>query len=91
MRKCLKRTKNTKNHKHTKNRNHITCCSSDRERTSLLSILDHFVPLPHFWPKNQNFQKMKKAFRDIIILHTVRCLINLGAKINVGDRDFSYI
>ena len=49
------RTKNTKYHKHTKNHNHITCCSSDRMQTSFLPILGHFLFLyPIVGPKNQN-------------------------------------
>ena len=89
MKKGLKHTENTKNHKHTKNHNHITYSSSDRVRLSFLPILGHFCSFyPIFGPKNQNFQKMKKIPRDII-LHTLRCLINMGVKINVGVRDFS--
>ena len=88
--KCLKRTKNTKNPKHTKNHNRITCCSSDRVQTRFLSIWGHFCSFtPIFGRKNQNFRKMKKYPRDIIILHTVRSLINVWAKINVGVRDLS--
>ena len=37
-----------------------------------------FVPLPHFWPKKLKFLKNKKIIKNIIILHTLRCLINLG-------------
>ena len=52
------RTKNTKYHKHTKNHNHITCCSSDRMQTSFLPILGHFLFLyPIVGPKNQNKKK----------------------------------
>ena len=88
--KCLKRTKNTKNRKHTKNHNRITCCSSDRVQTRFLSIWGHFCSFtPIFGRKNQNFRKMKKYPRDIIILHTVRSLINVWAKIIVGVRDLS--
>ena len=47
---------------------------------------------PIFGPKNQNFEKMKKKTpTDIIILHTLKCLINLEVKINVILRDFSQI
>ena len=52
------------------------------------------VPLPHFWPKKSKFLKnerkeKKKPARDIIILHTLRYLINVVVKINVRLRDFS--
>ena len=89
MKKCLKHTKSTKNNNHTKD--HITCCSSDRVRTSFCQFWAVFVPLPHFWPKKSKFSQMeKKTPRDIIILHTLRCLIiNVWVKINVGVRDFS--
>ena len=83
MKKCLKRTKNTNNHKHNKCHNHITCCSLDRVQTSFLPILGHFFLYAIFGLKNQNFWKMKKSPRDIIILHTLRCLIK------VEVRDFS--
>ena len=61
MKKCLKRTKNTKNHKYTKNHNHMTCRSSDRVRTSLLPILDHFYFFtPFLTQKIKFFEKWKK-------------------------------
>ena len=49
---------------------------------------------PVFGSTNQNNQKMKKKQKKkhpkrIIILHTLRCLINTGVKINVEVRDFS--
>ena len=92
MKKCLKHTKNTKIDKHTKNHNHITCCSSDRVRTSFLPVLGYF------WPKKSKFlRNEKRTPRDIIILHNLRCLISMevkinlskkGVKINVGVRIF---
>ena len=104
MKKCLKRIKNTKNHKHTKNHNHITYCSSDRVRTSFLPILGHFCSFTPFLAQKikifEKLKKKKKTLRDIIILHTLRCLIQmLGSeiflkfnkkwvKINVGVRIF---
>ena len=89
MKKWLKRTKNTKNHKHTKNHNHITCCSSDRMWTSFLPILGHFYSFtPFLAQKIKIFEKWKKTPRDIIILYTLRCLINVGVKINVEVRVF---
>ena len=43
--------------------------------TKFFVISDHFLPFyPPNKPKNQNFEKMKKLPRDIIILH--RCNIN---------------
>ena len=48
-----------------------------------------FLPLPHFWPKKSKFSKNEiKIPRNIIILLTLRSLINVGIKINVGVRDF---
>ena len=45
------------------------------QRTKLFVILDRFLPFyPPNNPKNQNFERMKKAAGDIIILH--RCTIN---------------
>ena len=45
------------------------------QRTEHFVILDHFLPFyPLNNPKNENFEKMKKAPRDVIILH--RCTIN---------------
>ena len=47
---------------------------------------------PIFGPKNQNFQKMKKKMRrDIIILHTLRCLINVGVRIFHRNINHSFI
>ena len=44
-------------------------------RTVFFVILDYFLPFyPPNNPKNQNFQKLKKAPGDAIILH--RCTIN---------------
>ena len=44
-------------------------------RTEFFVISDHFLPFyPTNNPKNQNFEKMKKALGDIIILH--RCNTN---------------
>ena len=40
------------------------------DRHNFLVILSHFLPFyPTNNPKNQNFEKMKKLPRDIIILH----------------------
>ena len=61
MKKCLKRTKNTKNHKHAKNHNHMTCRSSDRVQTSFLPILGHFCFFtPFLTQKIKLFEKWKK-------------------------------
>ena len=44
-------------------------------QTEFLVILDHFLPFyPTNNPENQKFEKMKKTFGDIIILHM--CTIN---------------
>ena len=87
--KCLKRTKNIKNQKHTKNRNHISCCSSDRVWTSFLSILDHFYSfIPVLAQKIKMFKKWKKTPRDIIILHTLGRLINMGGQNKHGTWRF---
>ena len=43
---------------------------------------------PIFNPKIQNFQKGKKTPRHIIILHTLRCLINMSVKTNLGSEIF---
>ena len=89
MKKCLKRNKDTKNQKYSKNHNHITCCSWNRVWTSFLPILGHFCSFtPFLTQKIKIFKKWKKKPRDIIILHTLRCLINIGIKINVGVRTF---
>ena len=40
-------------------------------RQNIFVILDHFLP---FYPKNQNFEKLKKTPGDIIILH--KCIKN---------------
>ena len=86
MKKCLKSSKNIKKHKHTKNHNHITCCSSDRMRTRFLPNLGHFLFFyPIFGPKKS---KSKQTPRDVIILHTLRCLIYVGVKTNVEVRTF---
>ena len=55
------------------NDSHIMYGSSDMDsnRQNFFDILDHFLP---FYPKTQNFEKMKKIPGDIIILH--RCNIN---------------
>ena len=38
-------------------------------QTEFFVVLGHFLPFnPHNDPKNQNFEKMKKIARDIIIL-----------------------
>ena len=81
MRKCLKRTKNTKNHekclkrtkytkndKHTKNHNRVTCCFSDRVQTSFLPILGHFCSFTHFWPKKSKISKNEKKTKRYIII-----------------------
>ena len=86
MKKSLKCSKNTKNYKHTKNHNHITYPQIEC-RQALCQFWAIFVPLTHFWPKKSKFlkneKKKKTTTRDIIILHTLRCLINMGV------RDFS--
>ena len=66
MKKCLKRTKSTKNNNHTKNHGHITCCSSDRVQTSFCQFWAIFVPLPHFWLKKSKFSKMEKKRLEIL-------------------------
>ena len=44
---------------------------------------------PIFGPKNNNFRKIKtKTPRNIIIVNTLRYLINVGVKINVGSEIF---
>ena len=45
------------------------------QQTEFFVILDHFLPFLHLMdPENQNFEKLKKTPRDIIILHM--CTIN---------------
>ena len=89
MKKCLKGTKNTKNHEHTNNQNHTTCCSSDTVRTSFLPILGNFCSFtPFLTQKIKIFKKEKKTPRHIIILHTLRCLINMSVKTNLGSEIF---
>ena len=46
--------------------------ATDRIFLSFWTIFCHFLPTNN--PKNQNFEKMKKTTRHIIILHT--CTIN---------------
>ena len=60
-----------------------------RQAFCKLSVM--FVPLPHFCPpKNKSLKNEKKNTpTDIIILLTLRCLINVGVKTDVGVRDFS--
>ena len=41
----------------------------EHNRHNFFVILDHFLPFYHNNPKNQDFEKMKKTPRDIIILH----------------------
>ena len=56
----------------TKNHDHMLYYSWDmvHDGCNLFFILGHFLPFyPLNNPKNQNFQKMKKIPRDIIILH----------------------
>ena len=43
----------------------------EMQQTEFLVILDQFL---HFYPKNQNFKKLKKMSGDIIILHL--CTVN---------------
>ena len=55
----------------TKNHNHMRYSSLDKEwNTDFFVILGHFLP---FYlsnnPEKQNFEKMKKASVDVIILH----------------------
>ena len=56
----------------TINDSHMTCCFSDIEcnRQIFFVILERFLPFysPNN-PKNKNFEKLKKAPGDIIILH----------------------
>ena len=66
MKKCLKRTKSTKNNNHTKNHDHITCCSSDRMRRSFCQFWNIFVPWRYFWPKKSEFSKMEKKRLEIL-------------------------
>ena len=55
---------------HAINDNHMVYGSWDIERIEFSVILDHSLPfIPTNNPKNQNFEKMKKALVDIIILH----------------------
>ena len=61
-------------YKCTKSHNHMSSGSWDTKwNTEFLVILGHFwpfyPPLPHDNLENQNFEKLKKASRDIIILH----------------------
>ena len=71
----------------TKNHNHMMYGSwyTERDRDNFLSfwtIFCTFTPLTH--PKNQDFEKMKKTSRDIIILHI--CTINDSHMMHVsGD------
>ena len=64
----------------TINENHMMYDSLDMEhdRQFFFLILDHFLPfytpVPPNNPENQNFEKLKKATGDIIILH--KCTIN---------------
>ena len=58
MEKCLKRTKNTKNHKYTKNCNHITRWSSECGQAFRQFWAPFLYLYPIFGPKNQNFQKI---------------------------------
>ena len=96
MKKSVKRTKNTTNHKHTKSHNHITCCSSDRMRTSFLQIFGYYcsftrilaqkIKMFKIWRKKNkktDKKRTKKTRSDIIILHKLRCVSNAGV------RDFS--
>ena len=58
----------------TKNHNHMKYSSWDPEIQSETVILDHFwlIAPPSISlnnPENQNFEKMKKASRDVIILN----------------------
>ena len=74
-----KYTKNTKNDKNTKNHNHITCSPRTECGRTFCQIWASFVPLPHFLAQKSEFSKNeKKTPRDIIILHALRCLINVG-------------
>ena len=63
--KCLKRTKYTKNHKHTKNHSLVTCCFSDRVQTSFWPILGHFCSFTHFLPKKSKILKNEKKSQEI--------------------------
>ena len=63
----------------TINENHMMYDSWDMEHDKyFFLILDHFLPfytpVPPNNPENQNFEKMKKATGDVIILH--KCTIN---------------
>ena len=55
----------------TTNDNHMMCGSWNikRNRHNFLSLWASFCPLPPNNSENQNFEKMKKTPRDIIILH----------------------
>ena len=48
MKKCQKGTENTKNHKDTKNHNHMTCCSQIVCEQAFCQFWAIFVPLLHF-------------------------------------------
>ena len=90
MKKCLKRTENTK----ITNILKITIISHVVPQIDWVKAFCQFwtifVPLPIFGPKNQYFRKMRKnPPRYIIILHTLKCIMKVGVKINVGIRDFS--
>ena len=63
MKKCLKRTKNTENHKHTKNHNVAPQIHCGQAFCQFWAI---FVPLPHFWPKKSKFSKNEKKRLEIL-------------------------
>ena len=77
-------------HMCNKNDNHMIYGSWDMEceGQNCFVILDHFLPLyPSKKPKNQNFEKMKKAPGDIIILYI--CTINDNHMMH-GSRDIEH-
>ena len=58
-------------HMCTKNHNHMRYGFWDWVRqTNCFVLLDHFLPFyPPNNPENQNFQNMKKAYEDVIMLY----------------------
>ena len=98
MKKCLKRTKNSKNHEKCLKRTKYTKITNILKITIVSHVVSQiecrqafcqfwaiFVPLPIFGPKNQKFRKMKKNPIDILLLLLLLSVCNtLTCLMNVG-------
>ena len=69
MKKCLKRTKNIKNHKHTKNRIIIHVVCQIERGQAFCQFWAIFVPLPQFWPKKSKCSKNEKKHQEILLFY----------------------